>query len=246
MKSEHNRLIRTPRAGLRGAALVLVLSFSVAAPLCAQTQYLPPGKPDGLALLPPPPAPGSEEEAADLAETRAVFNHRTPAEEAKAKIDAKLAFSIFAPAIGPEFDLGRLPKTEGLLRSVKADIGGIIDAPKNYWQRRRPYLLDPKLALGYPEPSYSYPSGHSTRGTVYAGVLALLFPEKQAAILAMGRQIGWDRVLIGKHYPSDVFAGRVMGKAILRVMLTDPAFQHDLAAAKAEIAAARPATTAAK
>ena len=107
----------------------------------------------------------------------------------------------------------------------------------------RPYQVDPALSLGYPEPSYSYPSGHSLRGTVYAGVLAELFPDKKEAILAVGRNIGWDRVLIGKHFPTDVVAGRVLAKAILRELLASPAFQHDFAEAKAEVAAVQ--TTAA-
>ena len=56
----------------------------------------------------------------------------------------------------------------------------------------------------------------------------------------MGRQIGWDRVLIGKHFPTDVHAGRMLGKAIVRELLASPAFQQDLAAAKAEVQAAKP------
>ena len=57
--------------------------------------------------------------------------------------------------------------------------------------------------------------------------------------MAIGRNLGWDRVLIGKHFPTDVQAGRVLGQAIVREMLASPAFQHDLAAAKAEVQAAQ-------
>jgi acid phosphatase (class A) len=68
-------------------------------------------------------------------------------------------------------------------------------------------------------------------------VLAELFPEKREAILTIGRDIGWDRVLIGKHFPTDVYAGRVLGQAIVRELRANAAFEHDLANAKAEIAA---------
>jgi len=74
-------------------------------------------------------------------------------------------------------------------------------------------------------------------------VLAEVFPEKKEAILQIGRDIGWDRVLIGKHFLSDIQAGRVLGQAIVRELLASPAFQHDLAEAKAEIRSAQLAST---
>ncbi len=219
---------------LLSAALLL----TVGGALFAGDAYLLPGQPDGIALLPPPPAAGSEEEAADLAAVRAVFKGRSAAEEARAFRHASLAFSIFAPAIGPEFRLHKLPKTRALLHEVKKEIGRPIDVPKDYWKRRRPFQMDPRLSLGYREPSFSYPSGHSTRGTVYSLVLAELFPAHKEAILQTGRDIGWDRVLIAKHFITDVFAGRVLGKAIFQDLMESPAFKRDLAAAKEEIQAA--------
>lgn len=225
--------------GWIAAGLLLVLCAVCLAAPAQTTAYLPAGKPDGIALLPPPPAPGSSEQAADLASARAVFLGRTRAEEARAFKDASLAFELFAPAIGPAFDLSGLPKTRALLQQVKKEISGVIDAPKNHWRRQRPYVLDKKLSLGDPEPSFSYPSGHSTRGTVYAAILAEIFPREKEAIEAMGRTIGWDRVLIGKHFPTDVYAGRVLGRAIVNQLLASAAFQSDLAAARAEARAAQ-------
>ena len=201
----------------------------------ATTPYLAPGRPDGVALLAPPPVVGSPEEAADLAAARAVFKARTPEEEARAVKQGTLAFSIFAPAIGPSFDPARLPRTEALLQQVKKEIGQIIDHSKNHWNRLRPYQLDNELNFGKPEASSSYPSGHSTRGTVYALVLAEIYSEKKDAILEIGRNIGWDRVLIGKHYPTDVYAGRVLGQAIARELLASPSFRRDLELAQAEV-----------
>ena len=76
--------------------------------------------------------------------------------------------------------------------------------------------------------------------TGFYDLLAELFPEKKEAILAIGRDIGWDRVLIGKHFPTDIYAARVLGQAIVRELLASPAFQRDFAAAKAEVRAAQP------
>lgn len=222
--------------------LALWLLLAVAAPVFGEVHYLRPGLPDGVALLPPPPVPGSSEAAADLAEARAVFKGRTPAEEARARKDDSLSFWLFTSAIGPWFQPGKCPKTEALLYAVKTNIADAINIPKDHWKRLRPYQLDTGMTFGRPEKSFGYPSGHSTRGAVYAGVLAELFPEKQEAILAIGRDIGWDRVLIGKHFPTDIYAGRVLGKAIVRELLASPDFQHDLAEAKAEMQAQSAAT----
>jgi acid phosphatase (class A) len=169
-----------------------------------------------------------------------VVKGRTPEEEAHAKKFASLSFSLFEPAIGPIFQPGKLPKTEALMKKVRAEIGEAINIPKDHWKRMRPYQVDPELASGMTEKSYSYPSGHSTRGTVYSLILAEIFPEKKDAILQVGRDIGWDRVVIAMHFPTDVYGGRVLGKAIVRELMANPAFQHDLEAAKAEAQAAKP------
>lgn len=214
-----------------------LLSLLLAVSSSAGTSYLRPGQPNGAELLPPPPLPGSAEEVADLATVRAVVKARTDAEKNRAITDSSLSFSLFVPAIGLQFDLTKLPKTQAVLEKVKTDIQEAIDLPKNYFRRKRPYQLDESLGLGKPEPSFGYPSGHSIRGTVYAALLAELFPEHKDAVVAIGRDIGWDRVLIGKHFPSDIYAGRVVARAIVRELKTNSAFQHDFAEAKAEVAA---------
>lgn len=226
---------RANGAGLRRwLPSLLLFSLLRVGPSLAQERYLSPGHPDGVVLLAPPPVADSQEAAADLQSARSVFEHRTKAEESRANKDAGLSLFLFASAIGPEFKAGKFPKIEELFNRVKAEVGESINVPKNYWKRQRPYQVDPHLALGQPEDSYSYPSGHSTRGTVYALMLAEIFPEKRAAILVIGRDIGWDRVVIGKHFPTDVQAGRVLGQAIFRELIASQAFQRDLAEAKAE------------
>ena len=229
------------RSPLRRPAAVLALGLLLltGTTLPAGQPYLPPGLPDGIALLPPPPAPGSAEQAADLESAREVFAGRTPELQARAFRDASLSFSIFTPIIGSALETHELPKTEALMEKVKAEIGGIIDAPKDYFRRKRPYQVEPALTLGNSEPSYSYPSGHSVRGTVYSMILAEIFPEKREQLLAFGRAIGWDRVLIGKHFPTDVYAGRVLGKAIVRELMSSRRFRHDLAKARKEAYAYR-------
>jgi acid phosphatase (class A) len=226
---------------LPSALLAAFLVLQFAAPLHADDSYLPPGKPDGVALLGPPPLPGSEEAAADLATVQQVFKARTAAETYRAQQESSLSLTIFAPAIGPNFQPGKFPKLQALMNKVKMDIAPAINAPKDTYRRLRPYQLDPQLAFGKPEKDFGYPSGHSSRGMVYALVLSEIFPNNRDAIMEIGRNIGWDRVLIGKHFPTDIRAGRVLAQAIFRELMANPRFQNDLAAVKTEVQAAQAA-----
>ncbi len=208
----------------------------------ADTGYLlPQGQVDPLTLLPAPPTAGSAEDRVDLETTQRVYAAATPAEHAKGLDEVHLTIFHFAPAIGPWFQPGKFPKTEALFRHVEAEAKAIAKVGKNHWQRIRPYHVAPKEfpdAIEHePRTDYSYPSGHSTRGTLFAAVLAELFPDKRDALVALGREAGWLRVEGGVHYPTDIYAGRVLGLAIARSLLQNAQFQQDLAAARAELAA---------
>jgi acid phosphatase (class A) len=55
-----------------------------------------------------------------------------------------------------------------------------------------------------------------------------------------------DEVLIGKHFPTDVYAGRPLAQAIVRELKANAEFQHDCAEARAGVEAARAATVSGK
>ncbi|MCU0784924.1 MAG: phosphatase PAP2 family protein [Verrucomicrobia bacterium] len=236
MKSKLRVVGSTER--LRSLVALWLVLFFITATLLAGEKYLALNQPDGIALLPPPPVPNSAEQAADLASARAVFQAAPPEEKARAEKYAFLTIFKFAPVIGEYFKHGKVPKTEAFFDKVKASLGNSINPAKEYWKRERPYQADATLSYGKPESSYSYPSGHSAVGTVQALILGELFPDKREAILEIGRSIGWDRVVIGKHFPTDVYAGRTLAQAIVRELKTNPDFQRDFAEAKAEVRAA--------
>jgi len=66
-----------------------------------------------------------------------------------------------------------------------------------------------------------------------ATLLAQLQPQDREAILARGRQVGFDRPLGGVHYPSDVEAGQAVGAAFAASWLADPAHRALLEQARA-------------
>ncbi len=199
--------------------------------------YLKAGKPNAIELLAPPPLPGSAEQAADMAEVQAVYHAATSNDIAAAYSEKKFNIFNFTPAIGDFFTAGKFPKTEAFFERVQTDAAAVTDNAKDFYKRPRPYVTDPSLINGKLEKSFSYPSGHSTESMVLALVLAEVFPDKHDAIIAKARSIGWHRVQTARHYPTDIFAGRVLAQAIVKQMDKNDDFQKDLAEAKAEIAA---------
>jgi acid phosphatase (class A) len=223
----------------RCLAPILFLLAVAVAPLHAQTNYfLPDGKPDAIALLAPPPLPDSPEQAADMAEVQAVYHAATSNDIAAAYSEKKFDIFNFTAAIGDFFQPGKFPKTEAFFGKVQADAESVVDNAKDFYKRPRPYVVDPTLINGKLEKSFSYPSGHSTESMVLALVLADLFPDRHDAIIAHARLMGWHRVEIARHYPTDIYAGRVLAQAIVREMKNNPDFQKDFAEVKEEIAAA--------
>lgn len=203
--------------------------------------YLTDGQPNAIALLAPPPLPDSDEQKFELAEVHAVAAAAPSNDIAAALAENKgVSLKYFTPVIGDALTSGQLPRSEAFMKNVLNDAETVTDAAKDHWRRPRPFMADPSFhPLGKLQKTFSYPSGHSTESMTAALVLAELFPDKRDAILAEAREIGWHRVEIARHYPTDIFAGRVLAQAIVRDMDQNPAFQKDLAAAKAEIAAAQ-------
>jgi acid phosphatase (class A) len=218
------------------AMALVVISASLRAD--ETNNYLPTGKPDATILLAPPPLPGSPEQDADLAEVQAVYHSASSNETAKAYSERKFSIFTFTPVIGEFFQSNNLPKTSAFFRRVQKQAETVTDEAKDFYKRPRPYVVDPGLANGKLEKSFSYPSGHSTESMVLALVLADLFPAQHDAIIAKARSIGWHRVEIARHYMTDIYAGRVLAQAIVREMKASPDFQNDFEEAKAEIAAA--------
>jgi acid phosphatase (class A) len=203
------------------------------------TNYLPAGQPDAIALLAPPPLPGSPEQAADLAEVQAVYHAASSNEIAAAYSEKKFSVFNFTPVVGDFFQSNNVPKTAAFFERVQKQAEAVTDDAKEFYKRPRPFTVDTNLANGKLEKSFSYPSGHSTESMTLALVLADLFPYKHDAIIAKARSIGWHRVEIARHYLTDIYAGRVLAQAIVRELKKSPDFQKDFAEAQAEIAAAQ-------
>jgi acid phosphatase (class A) len=216
-------------------AIGLLLAVAVAA-RADSPHYFDPAPFDPVKLIPPPPSEHSGEDHVELDLLIVLQQMRTPAEISRCQSEQKLTIDAFQTVLGPWCTSQNLPHAAKLFVAVAKDSKPILDAVKNHYQRPRPAHEDDKVHPSIDDDaSFAYPSGHSTRGTMYALLLAELFPEHREALLERGREIGWDRVIAGLHHPSDIVAGRVLGQALAQALLADPKFQADFAAMKKEL-----------
>jgi acid phosphatase (class A) len=207
-------------------------------------------------LLPEPPENSSQRTRAEIdALLELARTARTPAAVARAH---RLAGVYYRPTVRPDdpewtalrqnlfftaagvderFDPALLPKTADLVARVWSDASFYVWALKYRYNRPRPYELDPDLEP-LERPSFpAYPSAHSANSYVAALVLAELLPEQRTELLANAAELAYSREVLGVHFASDSAAGEQLARAFVAELLRSPAFQRDLAAARAELAA---------
>lgn len=221
--------------------LWLAAALAAATPGHHPPVLLSPADLDPARVLPPPPAAGSAQAAAEFAELHAAEAARTPAEEADARHDGDTKnATIFAVVLGPRFDLDKLPATARLMALVRASEKAVVDAGKDEFRRPRPYAIEPglKSCKRNEDPLSSYPSGHTSMAFSMGETLARLVPEQAPALLARAARYGQSRIVCGQHFRSDVAAGQLLGGLIVERLLTKAAFQTAFAEAHSELIAA--------
>ena len=199
--------------------------------------------PDALTLLNAPPAEGSTALAADRkAEANAISLHGTPRWD-QATIDADLftpaATNSFSCAAGFVISKETTPKIDAMMRKVAPDFGLSTYPVKKKYMRERPFVGNGK-PMCTPEMDAvlrkdgSYPSGHAAIGFGWGQLLGEIVPKRKKQLLVRGQRFADSRRICNVHFASDIQGGAVMANAVYKALKADPAFQADLAAAKAE------------
>lgn len=223
---------------LLGSTLTIAVALAdapVSAP-AHRPHYLAPDAIDVVALLPDPPAPDSPEHQEELNLLIKLQQERTPAEVARAtEEEHHLTVFEFADVLGPNFTAKNCPKTAAFFKTaLQADLKYFNDLAKSHWNRPRPYT-DPRVHSLFRERDGSYPSGHSIRATLFGEMLSAALPHDRQRIIARSQQMGWDREIAGVHFPTDIYAGRILGQALAHALLANPDVHSQLEALKPEI-----------
>ncbi len=224
--------------------VLLAASFLAQAPQAARPPKTPilisPTLTEAVMAITPPPALDSKKMSNDIAEIYAIHRSASAKEVESANWDNKHE-DIFAIAkvLGDNLTKESLPALGALWSDVNNDQGIFVTAAKKYFQHPRPYDLDSNVkSVCGSKPGgakNSYPSGHATVGYLSALLLTMMVPEKGEALQMRAEEYAHNRVVCGDHYSADLQASKQAATLVFGNMVTNPKFQQELAAAKAEL-----------
>jgi acid phosphatase (class A) len=203
--------------------------------------------PDHRVFLPPPPAVGSPTGTADVAIFRATRalegSPRWQLAASDDRIGSRKMLGDFGCAMGVDLSAVEAPTLARTLARANADLLPMVGNAKDFYARPRPFVTEAGPICVDVTPAFaasgSYPSGHSAAAWLYALLLAEIDPDHSAAIVARGRAFGESRAVCGVHYVSDVEGGRLTTTALVAALHSNPEFEADIAAARAELAKVR-------
>lgn len=122
-----------------------------------------------------------------------------------------ISFSILAWAFGS------LPwSIAGAQAAVALAVSHIpVAIAKKLYPRIRPYLAFPETnTFRNPLSDHSFPSGHTTAAFSLAIPLIAAVPGLFPVFLSLSIIVGFSRIYLGLHYPSDVLAGAIIGTTV--------------------------------
>jgi len=131
---------------------------------------------------------------------------------------AVIVFIIFC------FMLIRKRKTLLYLLLLYGTQSGVVYSLKFLINRKRPLVFLETLSKLAKSPGEildpSFPSAHTLYAFMMATLLAAWFPRCRILFYIAAGFIGWTRVYLGLHFPTDVIAGGLLGYGITRLFLS--------------------------
>ena len=185
----------------------------------------------------PPPAFGSPEYLAALAEIRNFSDTRTPEQLAIARYWAGTTGSLVGGfwnaeiadlVVSHHLDERRAAHAFALVNMAVMDANiACHDAKYTYWLIR-PSQADPAITTPIGLPNHpSYPSNHGCDSGAAAYVLGDLFPDQASRLSAMAAEAAESRLYAGIHYRFDAEAGLRIGRQVADLALASDVRGHE-------------------
>ena len=235
-----------PQPNTTDDLMVLVKMFSSREPKPNTNAFLTKNElPDHTRYIAQPPQPGSDAFGNDTYYYNWGKAQRQTPQGTLAAIDEVIETSkAFSPTAGFLISPDETPEIYKLVEGARKDARVANRLAKDNFRRSRPFVhfkessLIPIYDAEY-STSYSFPSGHSVRGWVYAMTLALVVPDSTAALIARAEEFALNRVICGRHWKSDTDASLVEATALMSRLMSNAAFLEQLEKARKEYARLR-------
>jgi len=141
--------------------------------------------------------------------------------------------------IGFEMTRENAPEIVLLCERAVSDASKANTDVKNKYQRYRPFFTFKEESL---KPwtdeeegkTLSYPSGHSSRGYMFALALCTVAPECTTQIMLRAQQYALNRVICGHHWKTDTDASLLLAATMFANVVCTEAYQAQLKKAIAE------------
>ncbi len=157
----------------------------------------------------------------------------------EAEYSVEMMCHVFGEAIGIDISKETTPAIYALMERVLQKSSETVDRLKEIRYRKRPFvqLGEPSFLPGDEEKERgksSFPSGHTSLGWTEALTLVEVAPDRQNEILRRGYQYGYNRLIVGYHWFTDIEASRQLACGIVARLHAEPEFYEMIRNAQKE------------
>lgn len=151
-----------------------------------------------------------------------LLNNINP-QQPNSSFQKNITYSVYPLAVGVPIII----LAEGIINKNKANTNNglyvagsliintaITQSLKYTVKRQRPYNAFPNLIFpSHVETDSSFPSGHTSTAFAVATSLSITYKKWYIVLpaFAWASMVGYSRMYLGVHYPTDVFAGAIIG-----------------------------------